>query len=54
MVKALYYTPEGRGFKKEQLIFSVYLILRASLGPGVYSASSRNEYQKHNNNVSGK
>jgi hypothetical protein len=32
---------------------SVYLILPAALGPGVYSASSRNEYQKHkNNNVS--
>jgi hypothetical protein len=30
------------------------LILPAALGPGVYSASNRNEYQKHkNNNVSG-
>jgi hypothetical protein len=25
----------------------------AALGPGVYSASNRNEYQKHKNNVSG-
>jgi hypothetical protein len=25
----------------------------AALGPGVYSASNRNEYQKHRNNVSG-
>jgi hypothetical protein len=32
----------------------IYLILPAALGPGVYSASNRNEYQKHkNNNVSG-
>jgi hypothetical protein len=23
------------------------------IGPGVYSASNRNEYQKHKNNVSG-
>jgi hypothetical protein len=29
------------------------LILPAALGPGVYSASNRNEYQKHKNNVSG-
>jgi hypothetical protein len=33
---------------------SVYLILLASLDPGVCSASNRNEYQKQkNNNVSG-
>jgi hypothetical protein len=33
----------------------IYLsILPAALGPGVYSASNRNEYQKQkNNNVSG-
>jgi hypothetical protein len=31
----------------------VYEILLAALGPGVYSASNRNEYQKHKNNVSG-
>jgi hypothetical protein len=31
----------------------MYLILPAALGPGFYSASNRNEYQKHkNNNVS--
>jgi hypothetical protein len=34
--------------------FSVYLILPAALGPGVYSASNKNEYQKQKNNVSGK
>jgi hypothetical protein len=34
--------------------FKIYLILPVALGPGIYSASSRNEYQKHkNNNVSG-
>jgi hypothetical protein len=33
---------------------SSYLSLLAALGPGVYSASNRNEYQKQkNNNVSG-
>jgi p-aminobenzoyl-glutamate transporter AbgT len=32
---------------------SIYLILPSPLGPGVYSASNRNEYQKHKNNVSG-
>jgi hypothetical protein len=31
-----------------------YLILPAAQGPAVYTASNRNEYQKHkNNNVSG-
>jgi hypothetical protein len=36
------------------LNFSIYLILSAALDPGVYSASNRNEYQKHkNNNISG-
>jgi hypothetical protein len=33
--------------------FSIYLIFPAALGPGVYSASNRNEYQKQKNNVSG-
>jgi hypothetical protein len=32
--------------------FSIYLILPAALGPGVYSAYNRNEYQKQTNNVS--
>jgi hypothetical protein len=35
-------------------IILVYLILPAAPDPGVYSASNRNEYQKHKiNNVSG-
>jgi hypothetical protein len=34
-------------------MFSIYLILPAALGPGVYSASKRNEYQKQKNKDSG-
>jgi hypothetical protein len=30
------------------MIFSIDLILPAAIGPGVYSASNRNEYQKKN------
>jgi hypothetical protein len=30
---------------------SIYLILPAALGPGVYSASNRNEYQKQKSNA---
>jgi hypothetical protein len=33
--------------------FSIYLILPAALGPGVYSTFNRSEYQKQKN-VSGK
>jgi hypothetical protein len=33
--------------------FLICLILPAGLGPGVYSASDKNEYQKQKNNVSG-
>jgi hypothetical protein len=32
---------------------SIYLILPATLGPEVCSASNRNEYQKQKNNVPG-
>jgi hypothetical protein len=32
---------------------SIYLILPAGLGSGVYSAPNRNEYQKQKNIVSG-
>jgi hypothetical protein len=37
---------------KVNAFFSVYLILLATLGPEVYSASERNEYQKQKKNVS--
>jgi hypothetical protein len=55
VVKELCYKPEGRGFQTwwGELIFSIHLILPAALGPGVYSASNRNQYQKQENNVSG-
>jgi hypothetical protein len=55
VVKVLCYKPEGRGFETRggDWFLSIYLILLAALGPGVYSASNRNEYQKHKNNVSG-
>jgi hypothetical protein len=33
--------------------FLIYLIFQATLGPGIYSASNRNEYQKQKNNISG-
>jgi hypothetical protein len=33
-------------------IFSIYLILTAALGPGVYSVSKRNEYQKQKTHFS--
>jgi hypothetical protein len=54
VVKALMYKPEGRGFYTRWSEFLNYLILPAALGPGIYPASNRNEYQKQkNNNVSG-
>jgi hypothetical protein len=55
VVKVLCYKPEGRGFVTwwVERICSIYLILLAALGPGVYSAFNRNEYQKQKNNVSG-
>jgi hypothetical protein len=40
-------------WRKKKGSFSIDLILPAELGPGVYSASNRNEYQKQINNVSG-
>jgi hypothetical protein len=55
VVKALCYKKDGRGFKTRwgEWIVSVDLILLATLGSGVYSASNRNEYQKQKINVSG-
>jgi hypothetical protein len=56
VVEELCYKPEGYSFETrcgERIFFSIYLILAAALGPGVCSASNRNEYQKQKNNVSG-
>jgi hypothetical protein len=56
VVKALYYKPERCGFetpRSELFLFSTDLILPATLGPAVYSASKRNQYPKQKNNVSG-
>jgi hypothetical protein len=48
LFKALRYKPEGAGSRSDEVneFLSIYLILPATLGPGVYSASNRNEYQK--------
>jgi hypothetical protein len=35
------------------IIVLIYLIFPAALGPGLYSASNRNEFQKQKNNVPG-
>jgi hypothetical protein len=42
------FKPEGRGLetKSGNCMLSVYLMLPAERGPGVYSAGNRNEYQK--------
>jgi hypothetical protein len=39
-------------FPTRSAFFSIFLILPAALGPVVYSASNRNEYQKQKNNSS--
>jgi hypothetical protein len=35
------------GSRPDEVKFEIYLILPAAIGPGVYSASNRNEYRKH-------
>jgi hypothetical protein len=51
VVKALFHA--GSRPNEVNEFFSIYLILLATLGPVVHSASNRNEYQKLKNNVSG-
>jgi hypothetical protein len=55
MVKALCYKPEGREFETRwgEWTFWIYIVIPAALGPGVYSASNRNKYQKQKNNAYG-
>jgi hypothetical protein len=50
VIKALCYKPEGRGFDTRWGDFClIYLILPVALGPGIYSASNRNDY--HNTKI---
>jgi hypothetical protein len=49
-VKALRYIPEGRGLDTQWGDFLNLPNPSGRIGPGVYSASNRNEYQKHKNN----
>jgi hypothetical protein len=53
--KGLCYTPEGGELEARwgEEFCSIYLILPTVLGPGVHSASNRNEYKKLKTNVSG-
>jgi hypothetical protein len=53
--KALFYKPEGRDLETrwDEWNFSIYLIPPAALGPVIYSASNRIEYQKYKNDISG-
>jgi hypothetical protein len=54
MVKELFYKAGGLGFKtqRSESSSSIYIILPAAPGPGVYTASNRNDYQKQKNNIS--
>jgi hypothetical protein len=55
VVKVQCCKPEGHEFETwwGEWISLIYVILLATLGPGVYSASNRDEYQKQKNTVSG-
>jgi hypothetical protein len=48
VVEELCYKLEGLGVETRlgNHILSIYLILPATIGPGVYPASNKNEYQK--------
>jgi hypothetical protein len=49
VVNALYYKPQGSGFDNQWGEWMFSSSLPAALGPGLYSASNRNEYQKQKN-----
>jgi hypothetical protein len=55
VIEVLCYKPEDSGFDSQwgHWISLIYLILPATVGPGVYSASNRNEYQKHKKKILG-
>jgi hypothetical protein len=54
MIKTLCYK-QVTGSRPDEVneFVSIYLILPAALGPVLYSASNRNEYQKQKYDVSG-
>jgi hypothetical protein len=55
VIKALDTNRKVAGSRPEEVneFFSMYLILPAALGPGVYSVCNWNEYQKQKNNICG-
>jgi hypothetical protein len=55
VVKAVCYNPDGHGFENQRSegFLSIYIILSAVLGPGIYSFFNTNKYQRQKNNVSG-
>jgi hypothetical protein len=46
-IRVIFYNSKVAGSIPDEVNFKIYLILPAALGPGVYSAFNRNEYQKH-------
>jgi hypothetical protein len=42
---------EGSRLEEVNELFPIYLTFPATLGPGVYSASNRNGYQKQKDNI---
>jgi hypothetical protein len=54
VVKALCYNSEGHGFETQHNNDFFFNLPNpsAAIGPGVHSASNRNEYEKHKSNVS--
>jgi hypothetical protein len=46
VVKAIATSRNVAGSRPDEVNLEIYLILPAALGPGIYSASNRYEYQK--------
>jgi hypothetical protein len=53
VVEVLGYSRKVAGSRLDETKLLIYLILPATLGPGVQSASNRNEYREQKNNVPG-